>query len=135
MGKIITPLRQVIGRGIRVAKSLTFWSVLLGFFLALDFNLFLNLYNIWNEQGWMVALHSREYTWFVPLSFIILGLFGLFYITERKQIEKTEEVTKEITSTLKAILEAVERISLTTYQSHNEEGDTRPNDQSEDEPK
>jgi uncharacterized membrane protein len=145
-----SPFRQILLGGIRVAKTLTTWSVILGFLFAWDYSLGLNLYKIWNEQGWNIAQRSHEFAWFFPITVIIVGLFGLFVVTERKQNAKTEETNKEIISkldniavALNALLkavnentEALKRINLTAVNpSHNRESDTRPDNQSHDDTK
>jgi len=142
MHKITTPVKHIIGEGIKVAKSLTFWSVILGFLLAWDYNLGSNVFRIWSEQGWTAASRSNEYILFWPITILFLGVFGLFFITERKQSTKTEVITKEISVALNAIHKAIDknteelkRFSLTTSQSHKEEGGNRPDNQSNDDTK
>ncbi len=125
--------RQILSGVIGLAKSLTFWSVLLGAFITWVSPLYVSFYKILIEKGWLAALQSRQYPWLVPVAFLFISLFGLFYVTERKQSAKSGEITNEIMSKLDNITLAIKentnelkKMQLMFNKPHDEEGDTRP---------
>ncbi len=98
------PFRQLLARGGKLIKNLTFWSVVIGFLFVWDNNAFTNLSVIGEEKGWFIAINSPQYFLFLALTFVIISLLGLFYTVERKLNTRVEQSSDDVTSKLDMIM-------------------------------
>lgn len=129
-----------------MAKSLTFWSIIIGLLLALDTAVVINLYGIFKQNGWGYAFSSPEYKLAIVLTFSAIFLLGMFFVIERDQSTKAQNAIKEMTEAINAnmkdaidkmtvdIIIKLESIRLAIAQSHNKEGDASPNKQANEQP-
>ena len=137
-----TLFRQLLVNGGKVVKTLTFWSVILGTVIAIYIIVIQTFLEIWGSKGSDVAFRSSEYRWLLPLTIIVFGGILLFHDAEKKQITETEASTGELASKLDIFIQAVNEnteelkkfISTAVQIPHKHEGDSRPDNQSNDKP-
>ena len=140
-------VRLILG-SIRVAKSMTFWSVLLGASISWIIPFYSSLIDILNKKGALEAMQSWQYPFLLPVAFIFVCLFGLFYTTERKQSEASGKITDDMitrlnkldgietainnnTDEIKKLGQAILSAITINDKSHYSKSDTRTDNQSD----
>lgn len=103
MNIVTSLLRGVFKGGVKLAKSLTTWSIIIGILLVWDSNVGIGLYNLFSEQGFEVALKSAQYKLFIMLTGSVMVLLVVFYFIERDQNTKNQKETENIKDVLNAI--------------------------------
>jgi len=79
---------------------MTFWSVLLGASISWIVPFYASFFDILTKKGGYESLQSWQYPFLLPVAFIFVGLFGLFYTTERKQSEVSGKITNDMMTRL-----------------------------------
>ncbi len=100
MRKLTTPIRWALKGAMDLAKSMTFWSVLLGASISWIVPFYASFFDVLTKKGGYEALQSWQYPFLLPIAFIFCGLFGLFYTTERKQCAISGKITGDMMTKL-----------------------------------
>jgi di/tricarboxylate transporter len=122
---IVTSLfRDVFRGGVKLAKSLTFWSIIIGIFIFWDTSIGIGLYNLFNEQGLEAAFKSSHYKLFVFLTGFVLILLVVFYFMERdqntvkqKEADKIKDELKDMSKNLDLMIIAINKMIIAINKS------------------
>jgi predicted PurR-regulated permease PerM len=115
-----SPFRQILLGGVRLAKSLTFWSIIIGLLLALETALVINVYNIFIEHGFYYTANTAVYKISLLLGAAILILLMSFYYIERDQNTKAQDITDKMIKAIDANTEELKKISIAIQQSYSQ---------------
>jgi hypothetical protein len=124
MNKIPSLIRGVGIGAKRLSKSLTFWSIVLGFLLSLEILVISGLYGVWKERGIENAIHSWEYKGTLTLTAVIAMLGVAFYYIERDQNIKAQRETEKILKVIKNNTKELKKLRLTISQSDKQNSST-----------
>ena len=103
-----------------MAKSLTFWSIIIGLLLALETALVINVYNIFIEHGFYYTANTAVYKISLLLGAAILILLMSFYYIERDQNTKAQDITDKMIKAIDANTEELKKISIAIQQSYSQ---------------
>jgi hypothetical protein len=136
-----SPFRQIFSGSIRVAKSITFTSIVLGFLLAIGYDFFNKFRDVVSRQGFFEGTKTGDYYAFISIFAIVFCAGIVFFFIERDQSDKAQDELKQIrdaisdmTMALNANTEVLKKIGLSISQTHNKNSATNTQSQPEKQP-
>ena len=122
----------IFSRGLRVVKSLTFLSIILGLLLVWDTSIIINLNAMWKAEGLSATSRSFEYYLFIIVTSVTLMLLVTFYYVEKNQNSQAQDEANNIGKKLDTLIKLA--MAQTIKKDSSLDAKDKPNEQTEDKP-